>query len=191
MSFHFPDRAAARPTWLVTLADLALLLVGFFVLMQARGPDGRALAGAMREGFGSPADAPAPVRRPMPVAAAALGGFAPASAASSGSPRAVIDWARDVARDPRTTLTITGSTDGSVADVDPATGSATILAADRARALAAVLAPALSHSPDQAIRMPSPRASSRFVSPRLAIATATTPGRRAATVTVGFTGTQP
>ncbi|WP_137788436.1 flagellar motor protein MotB [Sphingomonas sp. 3P27F8] len=32
---EFPARAPARPLWLMTLADLALLLVGFFVLLQA------------------------------------------------------------------------------------------------------------------------------------------------------------
>ena len=30
-----PDAPPARPLWLLTLADLALLLVGFFVLVQA------------------------------------------------------------------------------------------------------------------------------------------------------------
>lgn len=172
MSFTFPDRAPSRPTWLVTLADLALLLVGFFVLLQAHVTDGHAIAGALRERFGAAA-APAIVR-PMPVAAAALDGFAPGSATTPRSPDAVIAWARDAARDPRVTLTVTGSADGSPADVDPATASGAVLAADRARLVAGALAPMLFAA---------------HVAPRrLIIATAVTPGHRTASVTVGFTG---
>ena len=62
---------------------------------------------------------------------------------------------------------MTGQTDGSAADVDPATGSAAILAADRARVAAALLADRL--GPD-----------------RLRIATAT--GTRSTTLHVGFIG---
>ncbi len=175
MSFHFPERSPARATWLVTLADLALLLVGFFVLSQAHATDGHALAGALRDRFGDAGPAPA-VKRAMPVGAAAIDGFLPGSAALPRAPRAVLDWAGDAARDPRTTLTITGGTDGSAADVDPASGSGAVLAADRARALAAVLAPML--------------ATAHVAPSHLLIATATTPGRRAATVTVSFTGNQ-
>ena len=43
-------------------------------------------------------------------------------------------------RDPRVALRITGATDGSAADIDRATGSAALLANDRARAVAAALA---------------------------------------------------
>lgn len=164
MTFAFPDRAPTRPVWLMTLADLALLLVGFFVLLQSRQVDHRALAASLRAKF----DAPAPT--PMPVAAAGLLDFAPGSAALPGSPGATIAWARESARDPRVLLTVAGSVDGSPADVDPVTRSGAVLAADRARALAAALA-------------------SAGVAPgRLAIATSPRPGRRAATVTIGFTG---
>ena len=49
----YPDAPATRALWLVTLADLALLLVGFFVLLQANQHlDRKALARGMREGFG-------------------------------------------------------------------------------------------------------------------------------------------
>ncbi|WP_375380748.1 hypothetical protein [uncultured Sphingomonas sp.] len=177
MSFHFPERSPARATWLVTLADLALLLVGFFVLLQAHPTDGRALAGALRDRFGDAGPAAPAARRAMPVGAAAIDGFLPGSAALPRSPRAVLDWAGDAARDPRTTLTITGGTDGSAADVDPVSGSGAVLAADRARALAAVLAPVL--------------AAAHVAPSHILVATTTTPGRRAATVTVGFTGNQP
>ena len=156
----YPDTPAGRPIWLVTLADLALLLVGFFVLLQATHTDGGALARGMREGFGVHDAAP------LPVAADGIADFAIGSAAIFGAHAGLLAWARDAARDPRVTLTVTGSSDGSAADVDPTTGSGAILAADRARAVAALLAPI------------APR--------RIAIATST--GRRAAIVTLAFAG---
>lgn len=139
----FPERTAGRPIWLVTLADLALLLVGFFVLMQAnRQLDGKALAAGLRQGFGvaapAPAD-PAPTD-PMPVAAAAMLNFAPGSSALPTGPAGLVAWAREAVRDPRVALKVTGSVDGSPADVDAATASGAVLAADRARAVAAALA---------------------------------------------------
>ncbi|HWK36790.1 flagellar motor protein MotB [Sphingomonas sp.] len=123
---------ARRPIWLVTLADLMLLLVGFFVFLQAnQALDGRAIADGLREGFG------AATAEPMAVDSGAIGGFAPGSAALPASD--ALAWARDAARDPRTIVRVIGGTDGTPADVDPATGSAAILAADRARAAAALL----------------------------------------------------
>ncbi|MGP7794767.1 hypothetical protein [Sphingomonas sp. CLY1604] len=159
----WPDPAPSKPLWLMTLADLALLLVGFFVLLQASERP-RAVTDALRQSFGGAA-APAP--QALPVMAAGLLDFAPGSAVLPDSPAAAIAWAREAVRDPRVALTVTGSTDGSAADVDPATGSAPILAADRARALAAALAP---------------------VSRRITVTTATHPGRRAAIVTLAFAG---
>ncbi|MET0180987.1 MAG: hypothetical protein ABW194_10985, partial [Novosphingobium sp.] len=104
-----------------------------------------------------------------PVAAAAMMNFAPGSAALPSAPAGLIAWAREAVRDPRVALTVTGSTDGSAADVDRATGSATLLAADRARSLAAALAP---------------------VGPRITVTTSPHPGRRAAIVTLAFVGEQ-
>lgn len=126
----------ARPLWLVTLADLALLLVGFLVLIHATSLDKRALAQGLKAGFGVDASAP----EPMPVAAAAITAFAPGSAALPTSPAALTAWAKEALRDPRVSLRVTGSVDGSARDVDLATGSGTVLAADRARAVAAALA---------------------------------------------------
>jgi hypothetical protein len=163
MTALYPEPPPSKPLWLVTLADLALLLVGFFVLLQASERP-RAVTDALRASFGG-AVAPAPA--PLPVMAAGLLDFAPGSAVLPDSPVAVIAWAREGARDPRVALTVTGSTDGSAADVDPATGSAAILAADRARALAATLA---------------------GVSRRITVTTANRPGRRAAIVTLAFVG---
>ena len=133
MTAIFEDEAPARPVWLMTLADLGLLLVGFFVFLQPHQMDGKALAASLRAGFGATEAAPA-----MAVEMALVAGFAPGSAAP-GDSQAARDWAHAAARDPRTRLRITGETDGSPQDVDPVTGSAAILAADRARAVAALL----------------------------------------------------
>lgn len=132
-------RRAGRPVWLITLADLSLLLLGFFVLIQSnRQLDGRALTDGLREGFGvAPiADTPAPIA----LGIARIDGFAPGAARSTAPHAAAIAWAREAGRDPRTRITITGRTDGSAADRDAATGSGAILAADRARLVAVQLA---------------------------------------------------
>lgn len=171
---EFPEDAPGRPVWLMTLADLALLLVGFFVFIQASQQiDRAALARGIREGFGAPVDV-SPVA--MPVAAASLSDFASGSAVLPASPDAVVLWARDAARDGRVTLTITGSADGTPADVDPATGSAAVLAIDRARAVAAALARA------QAIP------SNRMI---IASAPSGARDRRGVLITSGFSGERP
>lgn len=159
------DEAPARPVWLVTLADLALLLVGFFVLLQATQLDRDALAGGLRSGFGVKEPAPA-----MPVAIAFATGFAPGSA-EPGDPATALAWARTAARDPRTRLVITGEVDGSAADTDILTQSGPILAADRARAVAALLVRAGAISPA-----------------RIRIATAS--GQRRVVLTLGYDGGQ-
>ena len=130
----FPAFAPARPLWLITLADLALLLVGFFVLLEAnRQLDPRAITRAVAVGLGV-------TPPPLAVAAEVVSGFARGSAALPASPDALAAWARGELRDPRVALRITGATDGSAADIDRATGSAALLATDRARAVAAALA---------------------------------------------------
>lgn len=156
--------APARSVWLITLADLALLLVGFFVLLQAnRELDRETLLAGLRAGFGIEDSAPAP----MAVAMARVEGFVEGSA--EADPRGAILWARDAARDSRTRITITGSTAGA-RDVDAATGSAAILAADRARTVAAALVSSGAADPAR-------------------IAILTDPGkRRAVTLSVGFAG---
>jgi hypothetical protein len=160
----YPDAPTGKPLWLITLADLALLLVGFLVLLQAtQHIGGKDLAKGIRQGFGANDTEPTP----MPVAAAGILDFAPGSAILPTTPGALVAWAREAARDPRVMLTVTGSTDGTPADTDRVTGSAAILAADRARTVAAALA---------------------AVASRVAIVTATKPGRRAAIVSVAFVG---
>lgn len=132
MTFDDTDEPQARPVWLMTLADLALLLVGFFVFLQAnRNMPPQALAAALRSGFSAQ-----PVA--MPVDLATVHGFEAGSAMLPDA-RAALDWARTAARDPRTRLKITGEVDGTANDVDQLTGSGPILAADRARAVAALL----------------------------------------------------
>ena len=171
MTDDLPLPASPRPLWLVTLADLALLLLGFVVLVHAVDRRGRAsLSAGLRARFAASASAaPAAPPSAMPVAAGGVAEFAPGSAQLSGSPDALVDWAREAVRDPRVTLTVTGWTDGSAADRDPVSGSATLLAADRARAAATVLAPVVPAS-------------------RLVLSTSPRAGRRAAFVTLAFTG---
>lgn len=162
------DPAPARPVWLITLADLALLLVGFFVLLQAHRAEERpALGQGIAAAFGA---APTPDETPVAVAAERVA-FAPGSADLPAAPTGVLAWALDAARDPRVTLNVAGATDGSPADRDPASGSAMLLAADRARSLAAALAAAGVPGDRIAISTASPAAHAR-----------------AATVTLAFTG---
>lgn len=172
---ELPEVAPARPAWLMTLADLALLLVGFFVFVQAsRHLDQAALARGLREGFGVhdrravPSAVPP---EPMAVAAGAIDGFAAGSATLPHAPAALIAWAREATRDARVTLRVAGAVDGTRGDVDPVTGSGAVLAADRARAVAAALLVARAVPAE-----------------RVAIASAARPGRRAVTVTIAFAG---
>lgn len=151
----------ARPVWLTTLADLALLLLGFFILLQANRIEPAALAAGLRTGFGV---APAA----MPVDLATVNGFARGSAAIADTGAAAA-WARAAAADPRTTLRITGEVDGSAADVDPTTQSGPILAADRARTVAAALVRAQAVEPGR-------------------IVLATGRGSRGAVLTLGYDG---
>jgi len=170
----FPEAVPGRPVWLITLADLALLLVGFFVFVQAaQHLDGRTVASGFRQAFDAPPPAAAaPTPTPIPLASAGMLDFAPGSAVLPQSSEALVAWARASARDPRVLLKITGQTDGSPADVDPITGSAALLAADRARSVAAALAEAHAIPRD-----------------RMTVDTSPTPGRRAAMVSLGFAGT--
>jgi outer membrane protein OmpA-like peptidoglycan-associated protein len=159
------DPAPARPLWLWTLADLALLLVGFFVLIQAT--DRKALAQGLREGFGGKVEAIAPQADPIPLAAAAVP-FA-AGSAQMQTADGLADFAAENLKDPRVTLRVTGATDGSAGDVDPASGSASILAGDRARAVTTYLI------------------SRGAAADRIIIAASST-GRRGVLVTMSFTG---
>ncbi|RUN77125.1 flagellar motor protein MotB [Sphingomonas sp. TF3] len=170
-----PDLAPTRPIWLMTLADLALLLVGFFVLLQASQQiDRAALARGLRAGFGVRdvvAPSPVPTPEPMAVSAGAMRGFVRGSAALPVAPDALIGWARDAARDDRVLLRVAGAVDGSPGDVDPVTGSGAVLAADRARAVASALL--LAHA---------------VPANRITIVAAARPGQRSVTVSTGYAG---
>ena len=95
-----------------------------------------------------------------------IDGFAPRSAALPGGASGLGAWARAALADPRVSITVTGGAGAVLTDVDPATGSPAILAIDRARAVAALVAPL-----DPA---------------RVSVATATGPA--AVTLTLAFTG---
>lgn len=173
MTDDFPAPAPMRPVWLVTLADLALLLLGFLVLVQStERADRKAIVQGLRERFGV-ASAAASDAPPMPVAAFATPDFTTGSAVLPGDAAALVIWARDALADPRVVLNVASTTDGTAADVDPASGSGAILAADRARAVVAALAAA--HLPTG----------------RIAIATTHRPTQRRAIVTLAFAGETP
>ena len=168
----FPPAREGRPLWLVTLADLALLLVGFFVLLQAnQSLDREKLAEGIRAGFGAPSEPKddAAASDPLPIAAAGVFDFPRGSAVPAQSVASLRAWAEEAARDPRVSLRITAAVDGTPGDVDPATGSAAVLAADRARAVAVALAPVVPGN-------------------RLLIQTSERPARRHVVVTLSFTG---
>ena len=60
--------AARSPRWVLSFADLCLLLLGFFVLLHARNGDSRAVADGLRAAFGGKPGAAVPA----PYVAAAL-----------------------------------------------------------------------------------------------------------------------
>lgn len=123
---------SARPVWLTTLADLSLLLLGFFVLMQATDSATRKqLAAGLRAGFGADQARAAPrqSKAPMPMETARVGGFALNSAELPSDLVPLIGWAGAATHDPRVRITITGAAMAGER-------GATLLAYDRARAVA-------------------------------------------------------
>lgn len=150
-----------RPIWLMTLADLALLLVGFFVFIQATARQDAATQAAVtasiRGAFGGDDAVTAP--NAIALDANILPGFAPGSAALPRSPTALVEWARSGARDHRTRLLVTGYVDGSAADGSLALAAARAVAVaeaiesvgavpgDRIRISAMIAPPALKGSP--------------------------------------------
>lgn len=129
------------PLWLMTLADLALLLVGCFALLQAtsrlKAQDRAQIVTGLRTAFGGSATIVEAEETPVAVGINRVGGFAPGSDRPAGDPAALIDWVRANMTDSRTLLDITGHADGSAADrID---GSAVSLAARRAAAVAALI----------------------------------------------------
>lgn len=166
------DAPPARPLWLVTLADLALLLVGFFVFVHASQIDRDTLAGAIRQGFAGEASPPPPDRTPPPMALdrMVVGPFAPGSATMPVDAAYVARWAIGAASDDRTILTVTGAVAADPADRDAVTGSAALLASDRARNVAVLLIAA------------------GFPRDRIALSTEPVPSRAGVTLSVGFSG---
>lgn len=144
-----------RPLWLMTLADLGLLLLGFFVFVQAsQHLDPAAVSASIRQGFGveaAQAEAdPAPILEPaMAQELGSVEGFAPGNATIAQETAALVRWVKSATADPRTQVRIAAGTDGSASDVDPVTGSAALLAADRARAVAVALVEGGAIAPDR------------------------------------------
>jgi hypothetical protein len=93
-----------RPLWLMTLADLSLLLLGFFAFLQATAhkprPHQAAISASIREAFGGEAA----LRLAVDANAVA---FPPGSAIPPDL-NAIQEWARDALADPRTRLIVTG-----------------------------------------------------------------------------------
>ena len=130
----------ARPLWLITLADLSLLLVGFFVFLQATAHKPKreqaAIQAGIREAFGGHRTAPE-----LAVAANSVEGFAAGSGALPAPIGGAAAWAREALADPRTYLIVTGYADGG-AD-DRLAGSTLALAGLRADAVADALGTAV------------------------------------------------
>lgn len=149
--------APARPLWLMTLADLGLLLLGFFVFVQAsQHLDPAALSASIRQGFGVAAAATTPDAEAPPAAEPAMAqelgsvdGFASGSAEIAQDTASLIRWVKGAAADARTRVRLAAGTDGTPADVDPVTNSAALLAADRARAVAVALVASGAIAPDR------------------------------------------
>ena len=139
MRLAIPTRG--RPLWLMTLADLSLLLVGFFVFLQAtshkNAAQQAAIGAGIREAFGGD-----PAAR-LPVDANALTGFAAGGADLPPGLADIAAWAREALSDPRTRLVVTGYADASAADRIDGSGLALAgLRADRVTAeLAATIPP--------------------------------------------------
>lgn len=138
----------ARPLWLVTLADLSLLLLGFFVLIQASARDSAprraAIAAGIRDAFGG-SNAPR-----IAVAANRLSGFAPGAAAlPPAASAALADWAKQAAADPRSLILITGHAspdEGLTLAAARAEAVALVVPVDRTRLrLAAIVEPGARH----------------------------------------------
>jgi outer membrane protein OmpA-like peptidoglycan-associated protein len=140
-------RAPKRAPWLMTLADLSLLLLGFFVMIQAaqsRGPESarnfaRGLRMAFDGGDASTRLKLAPSPSPLALEANVMTGFAPGQAVLPASPQDIIDWVRDTTGDPRSRLIVRGHADGTIGDVESTTGSGLALASRRAEALASAI----------------------------------------------------
>ncbi len=146
-----PRRATGRggAPWLITLADLALVLLGFAMLLHATADldahDRDRVVAGIRTAFSGNAGegaGEAPVLDRLAVDINVVAGFGPGDATLPYAPAPLVAWVREVSTDPRSRLIIAGRADGSAHDVDAASGSSTILAARRAEAVAAAIAKA-------------------------------------------------
>lgn len=137
MNAAFALPGPRRPgRWVVTLADLALLLVGFFVMVHAAEKKGatRQMADAVRGALG------VTVARAQPTGVAldadALTGFSAGDAALPKAIWPVAQWLKQAAADPRARVLVTGRSDDREADRST---SGLIIAASRADIVARAL----------------------------------------------------
>lgn len=129
----------ARPIWLMTLADLALLLVGFFVFLQAIARQDAATQAAVNASIRGAFGGDAALAEPnVAVDANIVAGFATGSATLPTTPDALLEWTINGARDARTRVLVTGYADGTPDDIDDS-GSALALASARAAAVASAI----------------------------------------------------
>lgn len=132
------------PLWLITLADLSLLLVGFFVFLQAT-------AHSRRTNRPRSGEHPGGLWRPQRRTGTRgcgqqrRGAFRPAAARLPASIGGAAAWARDALADPRTYLIVTGYADGGTAD--RLAGSGLALAGLRAGTVADALGGAVPRPP--------------------------------------------
>jgi outer membrane protein OmpA-like peptidoglycan-associated protein len=143
-----PRRSRGRggAPWVMTLADLALVLLGFAMLLHATADldaaDRDRVVSGIRSAFSddkADVEGQAPAADRLPVDINVMTGFHPGDATLPAPPAALVAWLRDVTTDPRSRVVVAGRADGSAADVDQASGSSTILAARRAEAVAAAI----------------------------------------------------
>lgn len=97
----------ATPRWVLSFADLCLVLLGFFVTLYATGADPARVSASLRDAFGDPAAA----GMPQSFAAASL--FEPGEAVLRPKARAMLAAAGKRAGKGRISLVSRGTTPGS------------------------------------------------------------------------------
>ena len=139
--FPIPQKRTAR--WVMTLADLALLLLGFLVMVHATEKRGtsRQVARAMRAALGDSGTSAIQVgiggtEQPPALDANALAGFSAGSAALPAAVYPIAQWLRQAAADPRSRVLVTGHSDDR--EADRSTGGL-VLASSRADTVARAL----------------------------------------------------
>lgn len=105
-----------RARWVMTLADLFMLLVGFFVMLHAAEARHQtsAMTAAVKRALGVKVARGQPER--VALDANALTGFSAGDAALPAAVWPVAQWLRQAAADPRSRVLVTGHSDDREAD---------------------------------------------------------------------------